>query len=186
MAATCRMPMCLPFVFFIMVLVAAPRQGWGYFCTYPTQQLTGLALLEDRDQGIKLDLTLGMYGPECQPELRQGRLRCSMVGARTLDVRFTAPARGKCPGPGGRIVDFSYERRSQIAEPTLADVSIVAKMGNGVTCTIIGVTASFNWGGKIFGGRLPFLIGSMTCEGPGAPVGKYEVELLRLPLPPSA
>lgn len=172
------------FLLLALVVLTTPEHAWSFVCKYPTQRLTGFAGF-DNSEFIKLDLTVRLLGPECQPELAGGHIRCRTVGPRTLGVRFTAPARGKCPGPGGRVVDLSYVPRSNLAEPTLADVSITGRMGNGVTCTISGVTARFNSGGA-FSGPFPLLIGHLTCEGGSDSTPEGTVELLRLPLPSSS
>src|SRR5262249_4044845 len=123
-------------LWFILVLVVAPRCAAGFACNYPTQRLTGLADIGRRGSFVKLDLTVRLIGPECEVLIDGGLLRCSSVGSRTLGVRFASTARGTCPGWAGRITDGSYTPRSELAEPTLADVTLEARLvGRGLPRT---------------------------------------------------
>ena len=172
-------------LWFILVLVVAPRCAAGFACNYPTQRLTGLADIGRRGSFVKLDLTVRVIGPECEVLIDGGLLRCSRVGSRTLGVRFASTARGRCPGSAGRITDGSYTPRSELAEPTLADVTLEARLENGSRCTISGVSPRFSLGG-VFLGPLPSLFGHMTCQTrSGSPLGAGTVQLLRRPLPAS-
>jgi len=149
-------------IFLALVVLIAPRCASGFFCKYPTQRLTGLADIREGGGAVKLDITVHLIGPECDVVITGGRLRCSRVGFRTLGVRFTPPARGRCPAAGARIVGGSYVPRSADAEPTIADVTIDAELENGGACIISGVSPWSTFGG-VFSGPLASLFGHMTC-----------------------
>lgn len=161
-----------------LVALIAPQSASCFFCRYPIQRLTGLAHLADGF--VKLDLDVKLIGPECEVTIDGGRFRCSRVGYRTLGVRFTPPARGRCPAATGTVLPgpSSYVPRSN-GEP-IADVVIEVRLKSGGECTIAGLSPTITLGGPIAS-----ILGTILCKRPsGEPVGQGSVELLRRPLPP--
>jgi hypothetical protein len=160
-----------------LFLLWHPGYALSFLCEYPTQRLIGLADVGG-DRFVRLDLSVKIVGPECEVVIAGGRFQCSPVGVRTLGVRFTPPARGRCPGSNGEVMSGTYARR--VAESTIADVVVESVLENGTRCTISGVSAAAR-----LGGPLPSLLGTLSCVGPsGEIVAKGPIELLRRPLPP--
>jgi hypothetical protein len=155
-----------------LLVLAQAHQALAFFCRYPIQRLTGLADLGG--QFVQLDVGVRLIGPECEIVVDGGRLRCRSVGARAFGQTFTPPARGRCPGRRGVLVNGSYGPRSD--DEGIADVVLEAQLEHGGTCTISGVTLA-----TVIGGPIAALKGRMVCTTPATTISAT-VELLRPPV----
>jgi len=174
--------MARPMVVLALLALVDSRGASGFVCNFPVQRLTGLAFVAD-ESVVKLDLTVKLGGPECVPILLSGRFRCQRVGFRTLGVRFTTSARGRCPGTAGKIDGFLYAPRTT-NEDGVADVVIGSTFNDRTVCTVSGVSPTAQDPLGTIGGPLPAVFGQLLCTGPsGNAVAAGPVQLLRLPLP---